>query len=202
MSVTGCKTKETVTKVSSEPSVSQCSQEVTSEPTVLEELLVSTEGVEIEKAHKERELFVVEDEPMTFSLGGEKIKVKDSKDRANAILSVEWMNSQQIAVECHVNPSLDCFTVYDVQKKKFTYEAYGYDFVWKDGDIKTVVYIEAPPHCSKKGGTYAIKNYDEEVVYQSKDELMTLGFDENGDITFEVMKEDGSVENKMIEDMN
>lgn len=198
VSVTGCSIKETETKVSNEPVVSQYNQVETSAEPEPQPTVISQEGSEIDRVHRERELFVVEEEPMTFSFGGELIKVEDKQGLANAIIGVEWINCDQIAVTCHVNPSLNYLTVYDVTNRKFTYEAYGYDFVWKDTDIKTVVYIEAPPHSSKKGGTYYIRDYEGNELYQSKKEIMTLGFDENGDITFELMDNRGCLENEKI----
>lgn len=157
---------------------------------------------EEDDAHRDRELVFCGDDPMSFQLGDEKVKVEDKQKKAKSITSAEWLNSDNLAVICQCDDTINLFSIYDVQKKKFTFQAYGHDFVWKDEDYKTIVYIEEPDHFSKKkdNAQYYVKNYDGKELYSSKDKLIALSYTEDGNITFQIIEEEsGNLVEKTIE---
>ena len=160
------------------------------------------EQTEEDDAHRDRELVFCGDDPMSFQLGDEKVKVEDKQKKAKSITSAEWLNTDNLAVTCQCDDIINLFSIYDVQNKKFTFQAYGHDFVWKNEDCKTIVYIEEPQHFSKKkeNSKYYVKNYDGKELYSSEDELITLTYTQDGDLSFQVIeKESGNLIEKTIE---
>lgn len=157
---------------------------------------------EVDDAHRDRELVFGVDDPISFQLGDEIVKIEDKQKKAKSIISAEWLNTDNIAVTCQCDDTINLFSIYDVQNKKFTFQAYGHDFVWKDEDYKTIVYIEEPDHFSKKKDNvqYYVKNYDGKELYSSEDELIALSYTEDGNITFQIIEEEsGNLVEKTIE---
>lgn len=111
------------------------------------------------------------------------IQIKDKKDLANAVMEVKWINSNQLAIESHINPSLSYFCVYDVENQTFIVEKYGMGFQWIGNDINTLAYYVPTSHFNQQKGMEEIRNKEEQVLYRSKEqvELQKLLLSPNGE---------------------
>lgn len=160
-------------------------------------------GCNIHKTHTTRldaersELQICEDNPMCFTMDDKKITVTDELNLANAITDTEWIDDTSIAVICHVNPSLEYLTVYDTEKADFTFDTYGIEFIWRDEDIKTLVYINPPAHFSEIKDPYQILNYNGDVLVESDKEISDLAF-ENSELTYKIKQANGSQSEEKI----
>ncbi|MBN8662900.1 MAG: hypothetical protein J0M35_21215 [Candidatus Obscuribacter phosphatis] len=53
----------------------------------------------------------------------------DSNGLGGSIIAIDWIDNQRLGIERHINPSLNCLTVSDIQGK--TLQSYlGYKFYW------------------------------------------------------------------------
>lgn len=135
------------------------------------------------------ELSISKDDRTSFIVNGKTIKVNDETSSITSIISLEWIDKNLIGVLSHINPSLDYYTIYDIENDKFIYSAYGTNFVWNKEDINTLIYIENPPHLSSsENQKYKIKDYKSNILYESNDQISDLQYDDNK-IVFYLLKD-------------
>lgn len=104
----------------------------------------------------------------------DRIHVEDSVNSITSIENLMWLDKNNLVIFGHINPSLSCMLVYDLKKKTFTTIKYGIDFIWKDKDLKTLIYISPKPHFSSDG-VDRIVNYKDEVIYQAPEGITING---------------------------
>lgn len=160
---------------------------------------ISSESEQTKEASEQPKLSICEDEPMCFKVGKKKVSLEEQAPLASAIMDVRWINENLIGITTHVTPSNNYFIVYNNNNAKFEYGAYGYDFVWKDGDIETLVYIETTPKNTGAMSHYWITNYIGDVIYESKEPITDLKYEEDGKVHFQVEKEEGVFSEESIE---
>jgi len=144
------------------------------------------------------EVTVCTDDKMCFMLNDKKVIVDDELHSANAIVSTVWIDDENLGVTCHVNPSLEYFTVYNKQQENFVFAAYGVGFLWKDNNIESIIYIETPAHFAVDDDSYRIVDYNEEILFSSDNEISDLVYDDD-EIVFKITKKDGSMSEKRVQ---
>jgi len=95
------------------------------------------------------------------------LTVEDSLLLATAVDELRWFDDNMLAVISHVNPSLECLSVYDVNSMELVVEKYGDCFQWASDDDTDLYYIEHTPHFSDEVGAEYIINYEGEIIYQT-----------------------------------
>ncbi len=152
----------------------------------------NNEVISITPTYKAKELIVDKDDKTKFLIDNESIKVKDESSSITAITNLEWIDHERIGVTCHVNPSLDYFTIYNTINKKFEYSKYGAWFTWDKQNIKSLIYIDGPAHFeTSKNTKYKILDYSGTVIFESNDQLKNLELN-SGEIKFNVIDKDGN----------
>ncbi len=108
---------------------------------------------------------------------------------ATDIMTLEWFDQNRVAVWSHVNPSLGCLDIYDVNSLEKVVEKYCSIFSWSD-DIDTLIYVEPAPHFSSDLGEEKVLNIDDEILYQTKKNecIFLMDKNENEDIAIVVDK--------------
>lgn len=108
---------------------------------------------------------------------------------ATDIMTLEWFDQNRVAVWSHVNPSLGCLDIYDVNSLEKVVEKYCSIFSWND-DIDTLIYVEPAPHFSSDLGEEKVLNIDDEILYQTKKNecIFLMDKNENEDIAIVVDK--------------
>ncbi len=121
-----------------------------------------------------------------------KIKVSDSLGLITSVEDLFWLDPQQLVVIGHVNPSLECLLIYDLDRDKIILEKYGRDFIWKENDIATLIYIVPEPHFTRKGTFPMIKNYEDEMLYQAPKgkTIANLIWEQDNHISFDLIEGD------------
>lgn len=141
---------------------------------------------------------VCDDDKMCFILNDKKIMVDDELHSATSITNTVWIDDENLGVTCHVNPSLEYFTVYNKQQEDFIFAAYGVDFLWKDNTVESIVYVETPAHFAVTDESYRIINYSGDILFSSNDEISDLQYNDN-QIAFKVTKNDGSISDETVQ---
>lgn len=144
------------------------------------------------------EVTVCTDDKMCFMLNDKKVIVDDELHSATAIVNTSWIDDDNLGVTCHVNPSLEYFTVYNKQQENFVFAAYGVDFLWKDNNIESIIYIETPAHFAVTDDSYRIIDYNGEILFSSDNEISDLVYDDD-EIVFKIIKKDGSISEKKVQ---
>lgn len=98
----------------------------------------------------------------------EKIKVEDELLLTTGVMSLSWVNDEEIAVESHVNPSLNCLDIYQIKNKKKVLEKYGTLFEWEGEDYTSMTYVLPAPHFSDYIGKEEVKDFDDNTLYQTE----------------------------------
>lgn len=180
--------------------ISLCSACATKDTSTVDEAN-SVKETDVTPSEESSKLMVAEEDKTSFIYNNEVVKVSDETNSITSIMSLEWIDSDQIAIISHINPSLDYFTVYNVKTKEFTDSIYGTDFIWDKNDISTLIYLKNPSHFSDTSDkAYIIFNYAGDELYESKDQLTGLKFD--GDqITFTIIDPSGNKTQKNISKM-
>ena len=78
-----------------------------------------------------------------------------------------WFGDNILAAVSHVNPSLSCLTVYDIDTLELIEERYGSDFRWAGNEYTDFYYISPSPHFSEETGVESILNYEGDIVYKT-----------------------------------
>ena len=104
------------------------------------------------------------------------------------ITSIEWFDETKVAVYSHVNPSLGCLDIYDAATKENLVEKYCSYYAWTDG-LDSLIYVEPAPHFSSKIGKTKIRNYDDDILYQTKKNVVIRGIAENEEGNLAVIAE-------------
>ena len=107
--------------------------------------------------------------------------------------------TNNIEVTVYESASMNYFVVYNNTEDKFEFCTYGYDFVWKDGDVQTLVYIETTPRGSGVMSHYWMKDYSGNVLYESKEPISGLSYEQDGKLHFLVEMEEGIFTKESIE---
>lgn len=100
---------------------------------------------------------------------GEKkeIQAEDSLLLATNVEEFRWFGDRVLAAISHVNPSLSCLQIYDVNTLELLDERYGLDFQWAKNDYTSLYYIVPTPHFSEEIGPEKVVDYEEQVIYQT-----------------------------------
>lgn len=114
---------------------------------------------------------------------------------ATDIMTLEWFDQNRVAVWSHVNPSLGCLDIYDLNSLEKVVEKYCSFYSWSEG-IDTLVYVEPAPHFSSDLGEEIIRDMDDQILYQTKKNEIISSIDKNNneDIAIVVNKKDESYE--------
>ena len=145
-----------------------------------------------------RELAVDKIDKSSFLIDHQVVKIKDEYSSVTSITHLAWINKNNIEITCHVNPSLDYFTIYNIDTKQFEYATYGTWFIWDKKDINSLVYIECPTHFANlKNREYKIVNYSGKILYRTKNQLKNLEYNNNV-INFKEINADGETVSKSI----
>ncbi len=110
-------------------------------------------------------------------------------DLADAIMSLEWIDANQVAVWSHVNPSCGCLDIYDVNTLQKQEEKYCSKYAWSKG-MDSLIYVEPVPHNPSAVGKEKILNLNDEFLYQTKKFVIIRSMDINdrGEIAIIVEK--------------
>lgn len=141
------------------------------------------------------------DDKMCFVFNDKKVIVDDELHSATAIVKTGWIDDENLGVTCHVNPSLEYFTIYNKKQENFIFSAYGVGFLWKDNNIESIIYIESPAHFAVTDDSYRIVDYNGEILFSSDNEISDLVYD-NDDIVFKITQKDGSITEKKFNVLN
>lgn len=95
------------------------------------------------------------------------IIVEDSLLLATGVEELYWFGDNILAAVSHVNPSLSCLTVYDIDTLELIEERYGSDFRWAGNEYTDFYYISPSPHFSEETGVESILNYEGDIVYKT-----------------------------------
>lgn len=144
------------------------------------------------------EVTVCNDDKMCFMLNDKKVIVDDELHSATAIVNTDWIDNDNLGVTCHVNPSLEYFTVYNKQQENFVFAAYGVDFLWKDNNIDSIIYIETLAHFTVTDDSYRIIDYNGKILFSSDNKISDLVYDDD-EIVFTITKKDGSISEESVQ---
>ena len=116
-------------------------------------------------------------------------------DLTTDIMTLEWIGQDKVAVWSHVNPSLGCLDIYDVNSLQKLVEKYCSSYSLTE-EIDSLVYVEPAPHFSSAIGEEKILNIDDEILYQTeKNEVISsIDNNDNEDIAIVVKKENENYE--------
>ena len=95
------------------------------------------------------------------------IIVEDSLFLATGVEELYWFGDNILAAVSHVNPSLSCLTVYDIDTLELIEERYGTDFQWAGNEYTNFYYISPSPHFSEEIGVESILNYEGDIVFET-----------------------------------
>lgn len=112
----------------------------------------------------------------SFLYDGKEVPIGTDKSDGAYIMELEYINDTQIAVFCHYTLNAQIFLVYDTEKEEYIAKKTGLDFMWKDKDISTLVYVVTD------GKETDLCNYNDEVLYHSKHAMGILSFTEDGKV--------------------
>lgn len=121
-------------------------------------------------------------------------------DLVTDIMTLEWIGTDKVAVWSHVNPSLGCLDIYDVNGLQKLVEKYC-SFYSLTEEIDSLVYVEPAPHFSSAKGDEVILNIDDEILYQTgkKETISSIDSNDNEDIAIVVEKENANYETESTE---
>ena len=157
------------------------------------------EAIAICSEDKKYTVFVRNEDPQVLHIYNSEEKKLDqinvTPDLATDIMTLEWFDQNQVAVWSHVNPSLGCLDIYDVNSLEKVVEKYCSSYSWTEG-IDTLIYVEPAPHFSSDLGEEKVLNIDDEILYQTeKNELISsVDNNENEDLAIVVNKENNNFE--------
>lgn len=146
-------------------------------------------GEAVSVQEKREELSICDSHPLCFKIGDTEVTLEESL--GVAILEVQWVNDEQIGVTINVERSVNCFVLYNVKTSTYGIAATGTDFVWKGEDIRTLAYVESTPSGTGEMGHYWIKDYDGNIIYESKEEVAELSYGDDDKLHFKVQTADG-----------
>ena len=131
----------------------------------------------------------------------DKLRVNDSLNLITSVEKLYWLDQNRLVIIAHINPSLQCFMVYDLKTKQLENEKYGIGFTWKDNDISTLIYIVPKPHFSKNGNLEMIKDYQDKILYQAPKgmTISNLKWEQGNQIKFILIGKSGNAKEKVIE---
>lgn len=157
------------------------------------------EAIAICSEDRKYTVFVRNEDPQVLQIYNSEEKKLDqinvTPNLATDIMILEWFDQNQVAVWSHVNPSLGCLDIYDVNSLEKVVEKYCSSYSWTEG-IDTLVYVEPAPHFSSDLGEEKVLNIDDEILYQTeKNELISsVDNNENEDLAIVVNKENNNFE--------
>lgn len=119
----------------------------------------------------------------------DEIDVRPMDTDIGDIMSLGWIDTDQVAVFCHLSPSGGCLGIYDVNTLQKLEEKLCAEYSWVEG-IDSLVYVEPAPRRSSEIGKEKILNADDEIIYQTKKFETIYSMDSNarGDIAIVVDK--------------
>ena len=83
-----------------------------------------------------------------LSICGVDFELTDYENSVNAIYPDEggWINENEAVISTHISPNAGVMFVFHVEEEKVTFEdmRYATFFCWTNGDIDTLLYVEAP----------------------------------------------------------
>lgn len=123
----------------------------------------------------------------------EKIEVTNDLDLETMIMSLKWVSEKEFAVISHVNPSLNCLSVYNAKTKEKKMEKFGSLFEWKNEDYNSLIYVFPAPHFAEYSGKEEVMNADDEVLYQTVENEVVENLsvnEETGDLALLTNKSD------------
>lgn len=157
------------------------------------------DAIAISSEDKKYTVFVKGEDRQKLYIYNAEEKILDQIDvepnLATDIMTLEWFDQNQVAVWSHVNPSLGCLDIYNVNSLEKVVEKYCSFYSWSEG-IDTLVYVEPAPHFSSDLGEEKILNMDDQILYQTKKNEIISSIDKNNieDIAIVVNKKDESYE--------
>ncbi len=124
-------------------------------------------------------------------IGNQTIKVEEASSAITAIERLEWLDDVRVVVICQINPSLGYLTIYNVENKSFEFSLYGTNFVWIDNNLRTLLYVEAPPESTEdQDAVYRIHDYFGETLYETPSDIKDLRY-EDGTAHFNLVDKTG-----------
>lgn len=92
------------------------------------------------------------------------ISLGERNDKVKSILSCRWIGNDEIAIEGKLAEETNnrYFAIYNLAKGMFRYEQYGQDFMWKDNDSDTLIYVQ---DYTDNGGNYQVRNIQDVVLF-------------------------------------
>ena len=103
----------------------------------------------------------------------------------------EEKSTDRVAAWSHVNPSVGCLSIYDVNTLRKLEETYCSKYAWSEG-MESLVYTEPVPHHPSAIGEEKILGADGEILYQTKrlDMIRSMDINDRGDIAILVDRVD------------
>lgn len=189
LSVVGCKgNSKNNTGSSNDHTDVTLTAEVSEDAVGETELSVEATSMPVER----EELSICDSHPLCFKIGNTEVTMDERL--GVAILDVQWINDEQIGVTINVDKSVNYFIMYSIKTGTYEHVATGTDFVWKDEDISTLSYIESTSSGEGEMSHYWIKDYNGNIIYESKEEVSELSYNEDGELHFMVWTADGLTE--------
>lgn len=152
----------------------------------------AAETPKVEQSAKRPELYMPRGDAKSFVYDGKKISV----EKGDYVQEVNYINDTEIAVLCEISLHMMYFTVYNTEQEKFTFEAKGYDFIWRDEDLSTLIYAAGPYNT---GGYYAIYNFQKKEIYSSKNWIYEMKFSGDDKLLVTEIEPEEEGEGKEIE---
>ncbi len=159
----------------------------------------ANEAIAISSEDNKYTVFVREEYPQKlyiYNMEKNKLDQIDvAPDLATDIMTLEWIDPDKVAVWSHVNPSVGCLDIYDVNNLQKLVEKYCSSYSLTE-EIDTLIYVEPAPHFSSAIGKEKILNIDDEILYQTKENevISSIDTNDNGDIAIVAEKKDDNYE--------
>ena len=103
----------------------------------------------------------------TVSADGKKLDLKKENDSVEKVESCQWLEEKRVLIECTQNGAgvqEKYLTVYDFAREVYVYEQYGQQFIWKDKDLDTLVYVM---DYSKENEPSQVLDKNDVILYES-----------------------------------
>jgi hypothetical protein len=95
--------------------------------------------VEKESASMQPEVTLDE---MKFTVNNKTFDITEVEPMANAIMSVSYINDDVFVLECHINPNVGYYALFDTKTMTYYNGFYGTNLTWLDGNLDSVIYVD------------------------------------------------------------
>ena len=77
-----------------------------------------------------------------FSVNNSSYDVTEKEPQINLIMNYTYINDYIFALECHINPKVSYYFVFDTEAMEYIYGFYASQISWYDDDVNSIIYAQ------------------------------------------------------------